>query len=250
MTAFLRGLLAPIYGIRLLSSEARLRGLAIVPLAFSLIVGSFLTLAGLYGLSLLIGSVSFELAAMMSIAPGSFANQLLTLALWPVGLLLLGVAIYLVIRILAAPFYSYLAEKTLVRLGRRRDDPFVLKHWLRITIRMFFVSLAKSILFGAASVVLLIFSLIPGLNILATIGFVMMLAFDVSDYAFEAMEWSLKKRLQHVQNNWLTYVGLACATGVMMTIPGFNLLLLPALVVGASETLHRTLRPSSDIGIS
>lgn len=242
MTEFLRGFLAPIYGIRLLAVEGHLRALAIIPFVISLVLGSFLTVAGLYGLSLIIGSVSFELGALLQIAPGSLASEVLTFVLWPFGLLVLGVAIYLAIRIVAAPFYSYLAEKVLVKLGARRDGPFVLRRWVRLTWHMLVASVAKSFLFGLASVVMLVVSLIPGLNILATIGFVFMLAFDVSDYAFEAMEWSLAKRLQHVRENMLTYIGLACSMGLVMTIPGLNLLLLPALVTGASETLYRTLR--------
>lgn len=241
MTEFILGLSAPFAGIHRLIFDSRLRALAIVPLLISLIAGTILTVLGIYGLTYLIGSVSAQLGVFWALDPGGFWMVIVTILLWPLGLLLMGVGVYMAIRLIAAPFYSYLAEKTLVKLGTRADRPFVLSEWLWISIRMLFVSLVKSLIFGAAGLVLFIFSFIPGLNILATIGFVHMLAFDISDYGFEALEWPLARRFQHVRRHLWTYSGLACGLGLAMLIPGLNLVLLPAAVVGASETLHRTL---------
>lgn len=237
---FIFGFFAPWHGFRHLLSDSRLRALAVVPLLVSVVVGSMLTVFGIYGLGLAISSVSVELGTMLALDPAGFGRVVVTLLLWPVGLLILGVGIYMSVRLIAAPFYSYLAEKTLVKLGVRVDRPFVLHEWLWTAMRMLVVSLVKSFLFACASVILLVFSLVPILNVMAAIGFAFMLAFDISDYSFEAMEWPLRRRLQHVRTHLATYAGLACAMSLAMVVPGLNIILLPSAVVGAGEIFHRT----------
>ena len=246
MSDFIFGFFSPFHGLRLLFADSRLRALAILPLALSLVLGSILSIAGIYGLTFAIGSISLELGTLLALDPAGFGSIIITIFLWPSGLLLLGAGVYVLVRLVAAPFYSYLAEKTLVKLGTRQDHPFVFQTWVWISFRMFWVSLVKAVLFAFAGGILFVFSLVPVLNIIATIGFVHMLAFDVSDYAFEAMEWPLARRFAHVRNHMMTYTGLACGMGLAMLIPGLNLVLMPAAVVGASATLHRTLGTSRE----
>lgn len=245
LTAFIHGFAAPIYGVRLLIANSKLRALAIVPLAVSVALGSVLTVFGLYGLIVYVGLFSSELGGFLGFAPDGYAIIFLKIFMWPIAMLILGISIYVVIRLIAAPFYSLLAEKTLVVLGSRQESSVRLRHahvWLWIVFRMFLVSLVKAVLFTIASLILFVLSFVPVLNVLATVGFMHMLAFDISDYAFEAMEWPLSRRLAHVKAHGMTYTGLACGLGLAMLIPGFNLILLPAAVVGASDTLDRTLR--------
>ena len=249
-TGFFHGFAAPIYGLRLLFTDKRLRALAIVPLAISVLFGSVLTVLGLYSLAMGMSSFSYELAKLVGIAADGYGIVLLTIGLWPLALLVLGVGIYVCIRLVAAPFYSLLAEKTLVVLGVKKENSLGLHNahiWIWTAFRMFFVSLVKALLFGLASVILLVFSFVPILNFAATIGFMHLVAFDISDYGFEAMEWPLAQRFQHVREHMMTYTGLACGVGLAMLIPGLNLILMPAVVVGAGETLHRTLGASREI---
>lgn len=224
--------------------DEKLRALSVLPLLISLIAGSALTIAGLFGLAQVISSLAIGIGSAVDFEPGGAAMIVLTILLWPFGLLALGVTVYVFIRILAAPFYSYLAERALVTLGTRTESSFSLRtshKWLWMTLRLFMTSLLKAVLFAIAGVVLLIFSMAPFLNIVVALGYMHMVAFDISDYSFEAMGWTLRQRFQHVRDHAMTYTGLACGLGLAMAIPGLNLILLPAAVVGASETLHRTL---------
>ncbi len=244
LAAFFHGFAAPIYGVRLLLMHSRLRALAIIPLVISVALGSVLTVLGLYVLAMNLGSISSELGNVLGFDPEGYSVVMLNVFLWPIALLLLGAAIYMVIRLVASPFYTLLAERTLVELGSRHAASYSLRDahtWLFISLRMLMVSLLKTLLFTVASAILFVVSFIPVLNIIATLGFMHMLAFDISDYAFEAMEWPLSRRWAHFRNHAMTYTGLACGMGITMLIPGLNLILLPAAVVGASETLHRTL---------
>ena len=244
LAAFFHGFAAPVYGVRLLLKHSKLRALAIIPLIISVALGAVLTVFGLYLLATNLGSISSELGNFLGFDREGYTVVLLNVFLWPIALLLLGAAIYMSIRLVASPFYTLLAERTLVELGSRQAASFSLRDahtWLYISLRMFMVSLLKALLFTVASVILFVFSFIPVLNIIATFGFMQMLAFDISDYAFEAMEWPWSRRWAHFRSHAMTYTGLACGLGITMLIPGVNLILLPAAVVGASETLHRTL---------
>lgn len=247
---FFQGFFAPAYGVRRLLVDSRLRALSILPLLISIFAGSALTVAGLYVLAQVVGRGVMELGGIAGVAQGSFASFAIAILLWAFGLLVLGAAVYMGIRILAAPFYSYLAERTLVALGTRTDRSFAIRdlpQWIVLALKMALVSVVKGAIFGIAAMLLFVLSLVPVLNVLAALGFMHMIAFDISDYAFEAMEWTLKQRFQHVRTHAMTYTGLACGLGLAMSIPGLNLILLPAAVIGASETLHRTLGISREI---
>ena len=124
MNGFFDGFFFMLKGVRLLWADSRLRALAIIPFFASITVGSLLTIFGLYGLTYAISFISLELIAMFALDPGGFLSLVMTIVLWPLGLAILGVAIYIAVRLVAAPFYSYLAEQTLVKLGVRSETPF------------------------------------------------------------------------------------------------------------------------------
>ena len=128
-----------------------------------------------------------------------------------------------------------------MKMGIREDRPFRLQQWVPLTLRMLIVSLLKSAVFVVAGGILFLLSLIPFVNLIATLGFVHMLSFDVSDYSFEAMEWPLKKRFRHFRQNINLYSGLAIGLGGAMVIPGMSIVIMPAAIVGAGLVLQRSL---------
>jgi len=238
---FFFGLTAIFRGFQIVIIESKLRALSIVPFFVSLILGSVLTISGLYYLAGTLGGIAMQIGVWLSLVPGGWGMTLITILLWPIGLLGLGVAIYMAVRLVVAPFYSVLAEAALVQLGLREDRPFRIREWLPLTLKMLVVSLLKSAVFVVAGGLLFLLSLIPLVNLLATLGFVHMLSFDVSDYSFEAMEWNLKKRFSHFRKNLNLYSGLAIGLGGAMVIPGMSLIIMPAAIVGASLVLQRSL---------
>lgn len=242
MNDFFFGLTAIFRGFQIVAFDARLRSLSIIPFTVSIVLGTVLTFFGLYYLAATLSGIAMQMAIWFSLAPGGWGMTVISILLWPIGLLALGVGIYLTVRLVAAPFYSFLAEASLERLGLKPQRPFQLRMWLALTSRMLVVSVLKSLLFICAGAVLFILSLIPVVNLLATLGFVHMLSFDVSDYSFEAMEWNLKKRFQHFRENLNLYSGLAIGLGGAMVIPGMSLVIMPAAIVGASLVLQRSLK--------
>lgn len=242
MSDFFFGMTAIFRGFQIVIFDSKLRALSVVPFFVSLLLGSVLTISGLYYLAGTLGGVAMQIGTWMSLLPGGWGMTLINILLWPIGLLGLGVAIYMAVRLVVAPFYSILAEAALVRLGLREDRPFRLQQWVPLTLKMLVISLLKSVVFIVAGGVLFILSLIPLVNLLATLGFVHMLSFDVADYGFEAMEWNLKKRFRHFRENLNLYSGLAIGLGGAMVIPGMSLIIMPAAIVGASLVLQRSLK--------
>lgn len=141
--------------------------------------------------------------------------------------------------VIAAPFNSILAEKTLFKLGLIEQKPFHFIRWIKLTIRMFFTSLLKSFLFLIIGVFIFISSFIPGLNLFAIYIALMVMAFDSLDYSFELLNLSLGRRLLMFRSNWLTATGLSAGFGLALIIPGLILLFLPVSVVGACYVLKK-----------
>lgn len=136
---------------------------------------------------------------------------------------------YLVHVILCGPFYTLLAERALKDMGK----PTVSGFWL--SLRMVRVSLVKSLFFLFLGLGILLFSLVPVLNVVSVIMVLMILAFDTMDYSFEAMGLGFRQRLRYFINHIPQWVGMAVSLSLTLLIPGLTLLILPGAVVGAAQ---------------
>jgi CysZ protein len=178
---------------------------------------------------------------------GGFAGQILfwvTLVVaWTTGLVALLYILFLFTRLVAAPFYSILAEKTLVELSVIKEERFRLVPWLALTTKMFTVSLIRAIVFGIIGALLLLLSFIPGLGIATGIGFLMLAAYDVADYALEAMQLGFRDRIGFFRRHLIAFFGFGLVMGLVFLIPGLNFFLLPASVVGACDMVRRLKGP-------
>ena len=240
MSDFFFGLTAVFRGFQELVTNRKLRMWSLIPFAVALVLGTAITISGLYFIGGSIGALAVSLGSWISVAPGSWAIFALTLVLWPIALLALGVAVYVSVRLIVAPFYSILAELALVVIGMREDQPFQVRQWMAFTVRMSMVSLVKSLIFTVAAGILFVCSLIPFINLLATMGFVLILAFDVSDYSFEAMGWGIRRRFQHFRRHLPMYSGFAVGLGAVLVIPGMSVIIMPAAVVGGCLLLQKS----------
>lgn len=159
--------------------------------------------------------------------------------LWPSFVIILVYLIYVLHRIVAAPFYALLAERVLIEQGALPESDFKLGPWLAISARMFIVSLGKTVIFLLLGLGFFILSLIPVLNLMAAFCFFMMMAFDSTDYALEALQFGLRARLRFMWRYWTAFAGLAIALGLVSLVPGLNFLLLPAVVAGGADMVRR-----------
>jgi len=166
-------------------------------------------------------------------------------------LLLLFISAYLfslVTNIIGAPFNSFLAEKTETLLTDKQSVPItgvselmsMVKHSLKR-------ELDKLAYYIPRLLVLLILTFIPGVNVISSFAwFVMgawMLAIQYSDFAMDNNNINFKNMLLLLKKERFTALGFGLAVTLSLSIPLFNLLVMPAAVIGATimwVDLHKT----------
>lgn len=247
---FIWGLLSPISGVALILESKRVRRLAIVPFILTILVFVVGLATGLPFITGLVAPfteniVSF-VASLFGMKPSSdFAvalSWLLPVLIWPSLALALLYVLILLTRVVAAPFYSMLAERVLIERAGLEGGKFQLIPWARLTFRMTGVSVIKAFLFSIVALVLTVLSFIPGVGVITGFGFVLLIAYDISDYALEARQLGLSDRLAFFRRHFFAFLGLGLGLSLVFLIPGLNFFLLPASVVGAAD-LVRKLEP-------
>ncbi|MGE0527174.1 MAG: EI24 domain-containing protein [Bdellovibrionales bacterium] len=141
---------------------------------------------------------------------------------------------YVLHTLIAVPFYSALAERTRIQLGKKENISLGFGRWLAMTARMMWVSVVKALLLLGAGLILFLCSFIPVLNILAALGALLILAFDCMDYTFEVHGMDLRARLDYLFRERAQWAGMAAGLGLTLLIPGLTLLAIPGAVVGGA----------------
>lgn len=220
-------------GLKLVLSPG-LRLFVLLPLTINLIL--FVALIGFA-----VRQFSGWLDSLMGSLPGwlSFLDFLL----WPLFVVLLLLMVFftftLLANIIAAPFNGFLAEKVeVVVRGEDTFPPFSWNELLAMVPRTLKRELRKLSYFLPRAIGLLILSLIPGLNLIATplwlLFGVWMMAVQYIDYPCDnnkvswddMLAWLRAKRWQSLGFGGITYVALL--------IPFVNILMMPAAVAGAT----------------
>jgi CysZ protein len=230
---FARGFRAPFSGFKLLISDAGFWRLATIPFIISII---------LFGLGLFLGWTTIPpmLTALVAglVPTATFWGAILYYPILILTMLsfavLLFACVFLVTNLIATPFNALLAEKTLVHLGRIKPQSFKLGSWIKMSSRMLVISMVRAFFFIILGIGFFFLGLIPGLQVPAAFGGLLLISFDCSDYAFEALQNSLFQRFRKYRRYFIEFCGFSCALGLTFMIPGLNLLLYPATVVGAS----------------
>jgi len=159
--------------------------------------------------------------------------------------ILSGYFIYSVASIIASPFYSVLAEKTLEFRGIRLTSAKTFSGYTKLAVRMLWISVRRSVVLLTLFALLFILAWIPGLNLISTLAAFVILAFDIADYSFEARQMSLASRFADLRSNILEYFGMGMALAMAAIIPGLILLVMPYAIVGASDRHAERLKKGS-----
>ncbi|HMN67327.1 MAG TPA: EI24 domain-containing protein [Bdellovibrionales bacterium] len=232
---FFRGLTFWLRGWRCILSQKRLLAVAAMPLILSF----FAAVACLYVAVIYYPIwVQAFFVGWLGDLTSLWAQLLYYPSLILSGLLLFVAIIYLVYAahaIIAVPFYTHLSEKTLALRG--------LKPGAGSALGMLRVSLIKGAVFICFGVALFVCSFVPGLNALAIVGTLLLLAFDCNDYALEAMRLNFRERLRYARRTKAQWLGQAAGLGLTLVIPGLTLLVIPGAVVGAALILKEPHEP-------
>ena len=220
-------------GLKLVLSPG-LRLFVLLPLAINLIL--FVALIGFA-----VRQFSGWLASLMGSLPGwlSFLDFLL----WPLFVILLLLMVFftftLLANIIAAPFNGFLAEKVeVVVRGEDTFPPFSWNELLAMLPRTLKRELRKLSYFLPRAIGLLLLSLIPGLNLIATplwlLFGVWMMAVQYIDYPCDNHKVSWDDMLAWLRAKRWQSLGFGGSTYLALLIPFVNILMMPAAVAGAT----------------
>lgn len=222
---FKTGAALPFTGWRFIKQNSPLWKWLWIPWLINL---SLLVTGWFFGVVLVMEWVTAAVAAFL--VPGTFLYGLL---LYPLMIILgLGFVLVWIFVILAVstavsgPFNSILAEKCLKLRGQQIQMP---SFWHLIR-----ASLLKAIFLAGLGCMVFVCSFIPGVNVVAAMVSLFLLAADIYDYVGEAQGFSLAKRLTIIRERFALLLGLAMALSLTLFIPGLTVLLLPVTVAGAS----------------
>lgn len=225
-------------GIELLREHKELRKWAAVPWIIDIVLLAIgISVGGKYVSGGVISALTAVLPADHSLYP--FLYYPLLILFWIVFIALLIYLLYLIAGIVASPFNSILAERTLSRLGAKREEPFSLERAASLAWRMFLVSLARAVILLGVGVLVFFASFLPGLNFVAVFFAFLVICFDGADYSFEVLEMGLRERFAFLRDHFLEFLGMASFIGLTLMVPGLILLLMPAAVVGCASVIHR-----------
>ena len=140
---------------------------------------------------------------------------------------------------LAAPFYGYLAELTEKQLtNQENDEGFSWKELLAMVPRTIAREIQKLIYYLPRVLALLILGLIPGLNLIVAIAWIVfsgwMMAIQYIDYPADNNKMSFPEMKSYLRAHRLTSFGFGMITFGATLIPILNFVAMPAAVCGAT----------------
>ena len=136
--------------------------------------------------------------------------------------------------IVAIPFNSLIAEKTLELEKADYIQPKGMGDWISFNFQMLLTALIKAFLLLLISIPMLIFSFIPFLSLIAGFYTVLVIAYDSCDYALELKGKKLKQRWQFFKDHFWALAGYTTILSVFFAIPFVNIFLIPVFITSGS----------------
>lgn len=230
ITAPFKGIGYLLQGIPILFHKG-IRPFVVVPLFINIILFSF----GIW-----LGIEQFD--TLMNRLLPSWLSWLEWL-LWPIFAVIIFFSVFytfsLLANLIAAPFNAILAERIETKLHGLPVPPFRGYKSLPSIIGRTFKSEARKLMYMLKWLVLLIIlSLIPGINIIAPIAWAIygawMLAIEYVDYPMGNHELYFDDELKQLKQHRMTALGFGGTLALMTAIPVLNFFAMPAGVAGGT----------------
>ncbi|HPF58254.1 MAG TPA: sulfate transporter CysZ [Candidatus Competibacteraceae bacterium] len=162
--------------------------------------------------------------------------------LWPVFVLTVLVVVFytfsVVANLIAAPFNGLLAERVEKLIHQADAPPSETRLRWKDLILSPLVELSKLLYFIGWAIPLLLLSLVPVINVVAPVLWVLfgawMLALEYADYPLGNRGLSFREQRRLLRRHWPLTLGFGGMTLVLTLIPVFNFLAMPAAVIGAT----------------
>ncbi len=230
-------------GLRLINQPG-IRRFVGIPLSVNVLVISLLIWLGIH---------QFEALLNWLLPQGGWLAYLRWLA-WPLFaatlLLLIFYSFTLIANLIAAPFNGLLAEKVAQHLGGAIDDsPVTWGRILRDIGPSVTSELRKLVYFLIRALPLLVLFLIPGINVIAALLWLLFnawyMALEYADYPLGNRGLKFRDQLPRMKRIRLTALGFGLALTGLMLVPLLNFVAMPAAVAGATALVQRELTPAS-----
>ncbi len=208
-----------------------LRSYVVVPLLINIVLFSVL---------IVVGAQQFN-RLMLWLLPEWL--DWLSWLLWPLfALTISGIAFFTflsVCNLIGAPFNSLLAERVEERLrGHVKKTPFQLAQILRTFIPALISEINKILYFVLRALPLLVLFLIPGVNIIASVLWMIfsawILALEYADFPMANHDIGFAEQRILLQKKRLMVWGFGAAILLLLMIPVVNFLAMPTAVAGAT----------------
>lgn len=219
-------------GVSLLS-EKKLRVFVLVPLIINILLFSF-------ALFMLFNQLPTWVDSWLSILPDFLS--FLEFILYPLVVLTAALVVYysfsLVANIIAAPFNGILSERVeqLVTGKEVADESF--SEIMAIIPRAIGRELAKLAYYLPKLILVIILSIVPGINVFAPIFWFVfgawMMAVQYCDYPMDNNKVSFKDMISALKKHRLTSLGFGGLVQLAMMIPVLNFFVMPVAVIGAT----------------
>ena len=163
--------------------------------------------------------------------------------LWLIAVLATALMVFFLFAIvgnlIASPFNDILSEKTeLILTGQSRDEPFVLRVFLRESLHTLLDELLKISAFIAGMLVLLLLLLLPAIgpifySILSVLWTALFLVVEYTGYVFTRHQLLFKDQRQFIRQRKLASVGFGTGSLCLLAIPFLQFFTIPLGVIGA-----------------
>lgn len=234
---FLLGATSLFESVTLLFHDSKLRRLLLIPVLLNIIV---ILLISVLGIPLLVQFLNENMLGLMPLK-NSFSSKILyTAAILFIGLgifffiIFLG---YIFYSLLALPFNSLIAETLLKRAGLLENQPFTLLNWLKKSYHLLLISLKKMFVFLVLGIAFAILNFFPILNLVSSLGLMLLIVFDSADYYFEILGYNFNQRITFFKKYIFIFLGIAVALGLVILIPFLNLFFVPATIVACGKVV-------------
>lgn len=230
MTSFLGGLGHLLAGFGLVLRVGSIRKWAIIPILLNtLLLVALVVLVVLYADD----AVRWLLGTPASTG-GKIAYYSALVAAYIGGVIVAVVLVNLLSNVVAAPFYTKLAEATLQHLTGRsvsQEGSFFV-----LALVTIYQELVKLVFFVGIQVFLLAFHFIPVVGSIVSLAVsFLLLAFEFTDYSLEAYGLKVSKRWEFVLAHKAPMLGFGSGAFLLTLIPLANLFVAPAAVAGGAR---------------
>jgi len=234
MSDFFAGLRDYMSGYGLVLSVPSIRKWALIPMALNLLLFTALAFLVFWFAGDAVRAIFGEAHSWY----GRVGHVLMWIVTLLVGLLAV-VALSLVLSsVIAAPFYTRLAEATLRHLTGREIG--VAGPVWKMALVSIWQEMQKLAIFLGVQAVLLGIGFIPLIGIVVSIGVtVLLLAFEFADYALEAYGLGVTDRYRFVLARKAGFAGFGAGVFVTTLVPFLNIVTAPAAVAGAARMVAR-----------